>query len=37
MSLLNDFDKPEEFKKLDKEFYQKLKKIKWDKTGKKII
>ena len=36
MILLNDFDKPGEFEKPDKEFYQKLRKIKWDKTGKKL-
>ena len=37
MSLLDDFDKPGEFEKPDKEFYQNLKKIKWDKTGKKLF
>jgi len=37
MSLLDNFDKPEEFQKPDKEFYQELKKIKWDKTGKKLF
>ena len=37
MSLLDDFDKPGNFEKPDKEFYQKLKKIKWDKTGKKLF
>ncbi len=36
MSLLDDFDKPGEFQKPDKEFYQKLKKIKWNKEGKKL-
>jgi zinc-ribbon domain len=36
MSLLDDFDKPGDFEKPDKEFYQKLKKIKWEKTGKKL-
>ena len=34
MSLLDDFDKPGEFEKPDEEFYQKLRKIKWDKRGK---
>ena len=37
MSLLDDFDKPGEFQKPYKEFYQKLKKIKWNKTGKKLF
>ena len=37
MSLLDDFDKQGGFEKPDKEFYQKLKKIKWDKTGKKLF
>ena len=37
MSLLDDFDKPGGFEKPDKEFYQKLKKIKWDKMGKKLF
>lgn len=37
MSLLDDFDKPGEFQPPDKEFYQKLRKIKWDKTGKKLF
>ena len=37
MSLLDDFDKPGEFQKPDKEFYQKLKKIEWDKQGKKLF
>jgi hypothetical protein len=37
MSLLDDFDEPGEFQKPDKEFYQKLKKIKWNKTGKKLF
>jgi hypothetical protein len=37
MSLLDNFNKLGEFEKLDKEFYQKLKKIKWDKTGKKLF
>ena len=36
MSLLDDFDKPGDFEKPDKEFYQKLKKIKWEKTGQKL-
>ena len=36
MSLLDDFDKPGEFEKPDKEFYQKLRKIKWNKEGKKL-
>lgn len=36
MSLLDDFDKPGDFEKPDKEFYQKLKGIKWEKTGKKL-
>lgn len=36
MSLLYDFDKPGEFQPPDEEFYQKLKKIKWDKKGKKL-
>lgn len=37
MSLLDDFDKPGEFQTPDKEFYQNLRKIKWDKTGKKLL
>ena len=37
MSLLDNFDKFGEFQKPDKEFYQKLKKIKWNKTGKKLF
>ena len=37
MSLLDDFDKPGEFQPPDKEFYQKLRKIKWDKLGKKLF
>jgi hypothetical protein len=37
MSLLDDFDRPGEFQKPDEEFYQKLKKIKWNKTGKKLF
>jgi len=37
MSLLDDFDKPKEFQPPDKEFYQKLRKIKWNKTGKKLF
>ena len=37
MSLLNDFSKPGSFEKPDKEFYQKLRKIKWDRTGKKLF
>ncbi len=36
MSLLDDFDKPGDFEKPDKEFYENLRKIKWDKTGKKL-
>ncbi|MEN6292421.1 MAG: hypothetical protein ABFD07_10475, partial [Methanobacterium sp.] len=36
-SLLCDFDKPGEFQPPDEEFYQRLKKIKWDKTGKKLF
>ena len=36
MSLLDNFNKPVEFQKPDKEFYQKLKKIKWNKEGKKL-
>ncbi len=36
ISLLDDFDKPGEFQPPDKEFYQKLKKIKWNKQGKKL-
>lgn len=36
MSLLDNFDRHREFEKPDKEFYQKLRKIKWDKTGKKL-
>ncbi len=36
MSLLDDFDKPGDFEKPDKEFYQKLKKIKWEKPGQKL-
>ncbi len=34
MSLLDNFDKPGDFEKPDKEFYQKLMKIKWDKQAK---
>lgn len=37
MSLLDDFDKPGEFQPPDKEFYQKLRKLKWDKQGKKLF
>ena len=37
MSLLDDFDKHGEFQKPDKEFYQKLRKIKWNKEGKKLF
>ena len=37
MSLLDDFDKPVKFKKPDDEFQNKLKKIKWNKTGKKLF
>ena len=37
MLLLDDFDKPGEFQPPDKEFYQKLRKVKWDKTGKKLF
>ena len=36
MSLLDDFDKPVNFKTPDEEFYKKLKNIKWDKQGKKL-
>ncbi|MEN4017320.1 MAG: hypothetical protein PQ968_02585 [Methanobacterium sp.] len=36
MSLLDDFDKPKDYPAPDEEFYQKLKKIKWDKQGKKL-
>ncbi|MEN4017399.1 MAG: hypothetical protein PQ975_02195 [Methanobacterium sp.] len=37
MSLLDDFDKPKDYPAPDEEFYQKLKKIKWDKQGKKLF
>ncbi|MGB9979520.1 hypothetical protein [Methanobacterium sp.] len=37
MSLLDDFDKPINFQPPDEEFYKKLKKIKWDKTAKKLF
>ena len=37
MSLLNDFNKPGEFQPPDKEFYQKIRKIKWNKQGKKLF
>lgn len=37
ISLLNDFNKPGEFQTPDKEFYQNLRKIKWDKQGKKLF
>jgi hypothetical protein len=37
MSLLDDFDKPKDYQAPDEEFYQKLKKIKWDKQGKKLF
>ncbi len=37
MTLLDNFDKPGEFQPPDKEFYQKLKKIKWNKQGKKLF
>ena len=37
MSLLDNFNKPGDFEKPDKEFYEKLRKVKWDKTGKKLF
>jgi len=37
MSLLDNFNKAGEFQKPDKEFYENLRKIKWDKTGKKLF
>jgi len=37
ISLLDNFNKPGDFQKPNKEFYQKLRKIKWDKTGKKLF
>lgn len=36
MSLLNDFDKLEDYQAPDEEFCGKLKDIKWDKQGKKL-
>jgi hypothetical protein len=37
MILLDDFDKSGEFQNPNKEFYQKLRKIKWNKEGKKLF
>jgi hypothetical protein len=37
MSLLDDFDEPVNFQPPDKNFYQKLKKIKWNNGGKKLF
>ncbi|MEL7669614.1 hypothetical protein [Methanobacterium sp.] len=37
ISLLDDFDKPVNFKVPDEEFYNKLKDVKWDKQGKKLF
>ncbi|MDI6723039.1 MAG: hypothetical protein QMD61_00175 [Methanobacterium sp.] len=36
MSLLDDFDKPQNFQPPTEEFYEKLKNIGWDKKGKKL-
>ncbi len=37
ISSLDDFDKLKEFEKPNKEFYQRVRRIKWDKTGKKLF
>ncbi|MEN4006159.1 MAG: hypothetical protein PQ964_02170 [Methanobacteriaceae archaeon] len=37
MCLLDDFDKPIKIQPPDEEFYKKLRKIKWDKQGKKLF